>query len=200
MNFVLASRNKHKIQEILEILPELKSQIKTLNDFPQIPEIDETGKTYEENALLKAKTVCQLLSIPTLSDDSGLEVEELNGGPGIYSSRFLGENTSYKIKNEAIIKKLQDASREKRKARFVCAAAVVFPNGKALTARGEIHGYIADEIRGESGFGYDPIFFLPDYGKTMAELAEKEKNRISHRALAFRKLFDNLQASSYNGK
>ena len=200
MNFVLASRNKHKIQEILEILPELKNQIKTLNDFPQIPEIDETGKTYEENALLKAKTVCHLLSITTLADDSGLEVKELDGGPGIYSSRFLGENTSYKIKNEAIIKKLQDAPREKRKARFVCAAAAVFPNGKVITARGEIHGYIADKIQGESGFGYDPIFFLPDYGKTMAELSEKEKNRISHRALAFRKLFDNLQASSYNGK
>jgi XTP/dITP diphosphohydrolase len=193
--FVLASRNQHKVKEILDILPELKNQIKTLNDFPAIPEIAETGKTYEENAVLKAKTVCAILSLPVIADDSGLEIESLDWGPGVFSSRFLGETTSYQIKNQEILKKLINTSVENRKARFICAAAAAFPNGKILAAQGKIQGYISEQIRGESGFGYDPIFFLPEYGKTMAELLEEEKNKISHRALAFRKLMQLINSS-----
>jgi non-canonical purine NTP pyrophosphatase (RdgB/HAM1 family) len=191
---VLATNNPHKIKEIQAILGKTPIPLKTLNDFPPVPPVEETGTTYEENALLKGSQIAKALQLPVLADDSGLEIEVLGGKPGVHSSRYLGEKTSYKIKNEKILKLLKGMPPEKKKAKFVCCAVLVFPSGETKIAQAEIWGRIADAPKGENGFGYDPIFFLPDFGKTMAELSFEEKNRISHRAQAFKKLFTRLGA------
>ena len=149
-------------------------------------DIVEDGKTFEENALIKAKAVCGACGEIVLSDDSGLEVDYLNKEPGIYSARYMGEDTSYHIKNASLIERLSGVPDEKRTARFVCAVAVVFPDGREMVLRRTMEGRIAYEEKGENGFGYDPIFFLPEYGCTSAELSPEEKNRISHRGKALR--------------
>ena len=149
-------------------------------------DIIEDGKTFEENALIKARAIRDLSGCIVLADDSGLEVDALNKEPGIYSARYMGEDTSYDLKNANIIERLKGLSGEERSARFVCAIAAAFPDGSEETCRGTIEGQIGYEPAGENGFGYDPIFFVPEYGCTTAQLSPEEKNEISHRGKALR--------------
>ena len=148
--------------------------------------IDENGKTFEENAKIKAQTVagCTDGDMIVLADDSGLEVDALNGEPGVYSARYMGEDTSYRIKNQSLVDRLEGVPVEKRTARFVCVIAAAFPDGTVCTTKGTIEGKIGYEERGENGFGYDPIFYLPDMSRTTAELSPEEKNAVSHRGKA----------------
>ena len=161
-------------------------------------DIVEDGKTFEENAIIKAEAIRKMTNCLVLADDSGLEVDYLDKAPGIYSARFMGEDTSYRIKNKAIIDKLAGVPDEKRTARFVCAIAAAFPDGKTITRRGTIEGIIGYEERGENGFGYDPIFFLPEYGKSTAELSPEEKNTISHRGNALRLIKEVINENTDN--
>ena len=156
-------------------------------------DIEEDGTSFEENALIKAREVCRLAGEMVLADDSGLEIDYLNGEPGIYSARYMGEDTSYRIKNQNLIDRLEGVPDEQRTARFVCAIAAVFPNGKELVVRGTVEGMIGYEERGENGFGYDPIFYLPDRGVSTAELPPEEKNSLSHRGNALRKMKELLE-------
>ena len=181
---ILASNNKDKIKEVKEILTGY--DIISIKEAGVNVDVEENGTTFEENALIKARAVYELMGEITMADDSGLEVDYLNKEPGIYSARYLGKDTSYTVKNTKIIERLQGVPDEKRTARFVCAIAAVLPDGTILSVSRSMEGIIAHEILGENGFGYDPIFFLPEYGKTSAELTEREKNEISHRGKALR--------------
>ena len=185
---IFATGNEHKMKEIREILDESKYEIISMKEAGVDIDIVEDGKTFEENALVKAKAVMEVTGQLTLADDSGLEIDALNGEPGIYSSRYLGEDTSYVKKNSVILERLKDVPEEKRSARFVCAVAAVFPDGQTKVIRGTMEGIIGYEIKGENGFGYDPIFYLPQYGKYSAELSSDEKNAISHRGEALRRI------------
>lgn len=181
---IFATGNEGKMKEVRVILADIGYEILSLKDIGYDKEIIEDGKTFEENALIKAKTISKEVNEIVLADDSGLEVDYMDKQPGIYSARFLGEDTSYHIKNQYIIDQLKDAKLEERTARFVCAIACVFPDGKTLTTRGIIEGYIGYEERGENGFGYDPIFMIPEFNCSTAELDLEQKNRISHRGKA----------------
>ena len=156
-------------------------------------DIVEDGNSFEENAEIKAKTICEMTGEITLADDSGLEIDYLNKEPGIYSARYMGEDTSYRIKNGNLIQRLEGVPDEKRTARFVCAVAAAFPDGTVKTVRETMEGRIGYEEKGENGFGYDPIFYLPEYGCTSAELSMEEKNKISHRGKALRAIRDVLK-------
>ena len=168
--------------EIREILKDLGMEILSMKEAGVNPEIVENGKTFEENSLIKAQAVHALLPDDiVMADDSGLEIDYLNKEPGIYSARYMGEDTSYDIKNNEILRRMDGVPDEKRTARFVCAIAAVFPDGGEEVTLGVIEGRVAYEIKGEHGFGYDPIFYLPEYGCTTAELPPEKKNEISHR-------------------
>lgn len=183
---VFATGNQEKMREIRQILKDCDYEIVSMKEAGIDIDIEETGTTFEENALIKAKAVfehCHDVDV-VLSDDSGLEVDYLNKAPGVYSARFMGEDTPYSVKNKAIIDKLEGVEEEKRTARFVCVIAAVFANGETYTTRGTIEGMIGYEERGTNGFGYDPIFYLPEKGCTTAELADEEKNKMSHRGKA----------------
>ena len=188
MKIVFATGNPDKLTEIREIVKDLGIEVVTMKEEGFTGEINETGSTFMENALIKARTVAKALGEVTMSDDSGLVVDALGGEPGIYSARWMGEHTSYRIKNKAIIDRLGDLPAEKRTARFVCAMACVFPDGRELTAEEAFEGIIGWEERGRNGFGYDPIFYLPERGCTSAELSREEKNAVSHRGKALRKM------------
>ena len=190
---IFATGNEHKMVEIREILGELPVEILSMKDVGIKADIVENGSTFEENALIKAKEVCKLAGEMVLADDSGLEIDYLNGEPGIYSARYMGEDTSYRIKNQNLIDRLEGVPEEKRTARFVCAIAAAFPDGRSFVVRGTIEGIIGYEERGTNGFGYDPILWLPEYGKTSAELTMEEKNRISHRGKALERMKDALK-------
>ena len=181
---IFATGNEHKMKEIREILDESKYEIVSMKEAGVDIDIVEDGTTFEENALIKAKAVMEVTGALTLADDSGLEIDE----PGIYSSRYLGEDTSYVKKNSVILERLKDVPEEKRGARFVCAVAAAFPDGQTKVIRGIMEGIIGYEIKGENGFGYDPIFYLPQYGKYSAELSSDDKNAISHRGEALRRI------------
>ena len=181
---IFATGNENKMKEIRMILGDLDYEILSMKEAGIDADIVEDGKTFEENAIIKATAISKLSGCLVLADDSGLEVDYMDKMPGIYSARWMGEDTSYSIKNKAIIDKLEGVPDEKRTARFVCAIAAAFPDGRVVTKRGTIEGIIGYEERGENGFGYDPIFFLPEYGKTTAELSPEEKNQISHRGRA----------------
>ena len=184
---VFATGNAHKMIEIRQILEDLGMPVISMKEAGVNPEIVEDGTTFEENALIKAREVAKLLPDDiVLADDSGLEVDALNKEPGIYSARYAGENTSYEIKNQLILDRLKDVTEEKRTARFACAVAAVFPDGTEKVVRENMEGRIAYESAGANGFGYDPIFYLPEYGCTSAELSPEEKNAISHRGKALR--------------
>ena len=193
---IFATGNEHKMKEIREILDESKYEIISMKEAGVDIDIVEDGKTFEENALIKAKAVMEVTGQLTLADDSGLEIDALNGEPGIYSSRYLGEDTSYVKKNSVILERLKDVPEEKRSARFVCAVAAAFPDGQTKVIRGTMEGDRKStrlnsshvSIKGENGFGYDPIFYLPQYGKYSAELSSDEKNAISHRGEALRRI------------
>lgn len=181
---IFATSNEGKMDEIREILKDLEVQLVSLKEAGLDPDIEEKGVTFEENAIIKAKTVMEMTGEMVLADDSGIEVDYLDKAPGVYSARFLGEDTPYSIKNQYIIDRLLQAKGEERSARFVCVIACAFPNGEIITRRGTIEGYISDKICGLHGFGYDPIFFVPEYQCTSAEMLPEQKNKISHRGKA----------------
>ncbi|MGP1434943.1 MAG: XTP/dITP diphosphatase [Catonella sp.] len=183
---VFATGNEGKIKEIKEILADFSVEVVSMKEMNITTEVEENGNTFEENSLIKARAISKLTGLPALADDSGLEVDYLNGEPGIYSARYLGRDTDYDYKNNYIIDKLKEAKDEERSARFVCVISLVLPDGREFIKKGVMEGQIAYEIQGENGFGYDPIFYLPQYGKTSAELSSDEKNKISHRGKALR--------------
>ena len=190
---VFATGNTGKMREIREILADLDLEVVSMKEIGFNMPIAENGTTFEENALIKARAVAGQCGEIVLADDSGLEVDYLNGDPGIYSARYMGEETPYSIKNAAIIERLAGVPDEKRTARFVCAIAAVFPDGQELVTLGEIQGRIDYGEKGKNGFGYDPIFYVPEFGKTTAELTDEEKNSISHRGRALRKMKEKLR-------
>ncbi|MBE5924063.1 MAG: XTP/dITP diphosphatase [Lachnospiraceae bacterium] len=191
---IFATGNQDKMKEIRMILGDLDYEILSMKEAGISADIVEDGKTFEENAEIKASAIAKISNCLVLADDSGLEVDYMDKQPGIYSARWMGEDTSYDIKNKKIIENLEGVPDEKRTARFVCAVAAAFPDGKVITKRGTIEGIIGYEQRGENGFGYDPIFFLPEYGKTTAELSPEEKNKISHRGRALELIKKELEA------
>ena len=187
MRIVLATNNKDKIKEIRRILSGLPAEVLTLEDFPGFPKVKETGKTLKENAILKAESIFRFTQLPSLADDSGLEVEVLNGAPGVLSSRFAGEHCSYQDNNRKLLLMMKDVPPEKRGAKFVCVVAIARGIDKITAVRGEVKGVITEEEKGENGFGYDPVFFIPRLNRTFAQLTLDKKNKISHRAQAFTK-------------
>lgn len=191
---IFATSNEGKMDEIRDICKDLDVELLSLKDAGIVAEIDENGTSFEENAIIKAKTVMEMTSAMVLADDSGIEVDYLNKAPGIYSARFLGEDTPYSVKNQYIIDQLAKAEGEERSARFVCVIACAFPDGRMITAKGTIEGYIAHKISGSHGFGYDPIFYVPEYSCTMADMAPEEKNKISHRGKALMKMKELLKS------
>lgn len=189
---IFATGNADKMKEIRMILGDCDYDIISMKEAGIKIDIDENGTTFEENAIIKAKAIMEVTGCLTLADDSGLEVDALNKEPGVYSARYMGENTSYDIKNQSILDRLQGVTGSDRSARFVCVIAAAFPDGRIITRRGTIEGVIADKPCGEEGFGYDPIFFVPELGKTTAQLDPREKNLISHRGKALTAIREEL--------
>jgi XTP/dITP diphosphohydrolase len=189
---VFATGNEGKMREIREILGDLDMEIVSMKEAGITADIVEDGATFEENARIKATAVAACTDDIVLADDSGLEVDYLNKEPGVYSARYLGEDTPYEIKNQAILDRLSGVPKEKRTARFVCAIAAVLPDKQVIIARETIEGYIGERPAGTNGFGYDPIFYVDEYGCSTAELSEEEKNAISHRGKALRAIKERL--------
>ena len=183
---IFATGNQDKMKEIRMILENLGIPVSSMKEAGIDVDIVEDGTTFEENAMIKAEAIAKLTEAIVLADDSGLEIDYLNKEPGSYSARYAGTDTSYEIKNNLLLQRLEGVPDEKRTARFVCAIAAVFPDGSKETVRGTIEGRIGYEIAGEHGFGYDPIFYLPEYGCTTAELDPEKKNELSHRGKALR--------------
>ena len=194
---IFATGNKNKVRECHEILKDVADEIVSMKEAGLKADIDENGSTFEENAMIKAKAVHDLApDCIVIADDSGLVVDALNGEPGIYSARYLGEDTSYDIKNAKILERMQGVPREKRTARFVCAMAVIMPDGDSFTKTGVMEGYIGDHAEGENGFGYDPVFFVEPQNCSTAVLSPDEKNAISHRGQAMRAIAEELKVRS----
>lgn len=186
---IFATGNAHKMVEIREILAGVDGEILSMKDAGIDIDIVEDGATFEENAMIKARAIAQIVpDAIVLADDSGLEIDFLNKEPGIYSARYGGEDTSYDIKNQMLLDRMTEAVGEERSGRFVCVIAAVFPDGSEKSCRGTIEGLIADRICGENGFGYDPIVYSPEVGKSLAEISSEEKNKISHRGKALREM------------
>ncbi len=191
---IFATGNADKMKEIRMILSDMGMEILSMKEAGANPDIVEDGTTFEENARIKAQSVAKLFPDDiVLADDSGLEIDYLNGEPGIYSARYLGEDTSYEIKNQKLIERLFGVPKEQRTARFVCAIAAALPDGSTKTVRGTIEGYIGEKSAGENGFGYDPIFYVDEYGCSTAQLLPEEKNKISHRGNALRAMREELK-------
>ena len=191
---IFATGNEGKMREIREILAGMETEILSMKEAGLQSDAEETGTTFEENAIIKAKAMAAMTDDIVLADDSGLEVDYLNKEPGIYSARYLGEDTSYDIKNQAILDRMKGVPKEKRSARFVCAIAAVLPNKEVLVVRETIEGYIGYEVAGCNGFGYDTIFYVDEFGCSTAELSEEEKNKVSHRGKALRVMREKLIA------
>jgi XTP/dITP diphosphohydrolase len=192
MQLVLATNNKDKIREIRELLDDLPITILTRDDFLDFPDPEETGTTLEENATLKATAIRDFCDMPALADDSGLEVDALDGAPGVFSSRYAGENVTYRDNNEKLLRELKEVPDRKRTARFRCVMAIAWLDGTVETVDGVAEGRITTDIAGRDGFGYDPVFFYPPAGKRFSEMATDEKNEVSHRGLALEKARDLL--------
>ena len=190
---IFATGNEGKMKEIRMILADLGVPVLSMKEAGVSADIVEDGKTFEENAAIKAETIRDLTGAIVLADDSGLEIDYLGGEPGIYSARYMGEDTSYDIKNQNLLDRLEGVPDEKRTARFVCAICAALPDGRKLTTRGTIEGIIGHGISGENGFGYDPIFWLPEYGCSTAELSPEKKNELSHRGKALRAIKEQLR-------
>ncbi len=197
---IFATGNEGKMREIRAILGDMEVEVSSMKEAGLALEIEEDGVTFEENARIKADAVAAALAeqekeqdCVVMADDSGLEIDYLNGEPGVYSARYLGEETPFSEKSMDLLRRLEDVPEEERSARFVCAIAAVFPDGETVIARGTIEGRIGHELRGGNGFGYDPIFYLPEYGRTAAELSDEEKNRISHRSRALEQMKEELK-------
>ncbi|WNB93232.1 XTP/dITP diphosphatase [Bacillus sp. NEB1478] len=190
MQILIATKNKGKVSEFQSMFDEFGIEVVSLLDMENIPDVEETGDTFEENAILKAETICNKLNIPVISDDSGLEIDALEGRPGVYSARYAGSHKNDEDNMDKVLKELQSVPNMNRTARFVCALAFARPGKETFVVKGKCEGEILHERRGTEGFGYDPIFYLPSMNKSMAELTKKEKNKISHRANALMLLRD----------
>lgn len=190
---IIATKNKGKAKEFEKMFSTFHIKVKTLLDFPEAIDVEETGSTFEENAILKAETISQQYNIMTIADDSGLVIDALDGRPGIYSARYAGEEKNDEANIDKVLAEMIDIPNDDRSAKFYCALAIAIPGKEAITVSGTCEGEILRERKGNNGFGYDPIFFIKDKGQTMAELPSEEKNRISHRAKAVDKLPSILQ-------
>lgn len=190
---VFATGNEGKMREIRQIMKGIDVELLSMKEAGIEADIVEDGESFAENAVIKAKAVAEKTNHIVLADDSGLEIDYLNKEPGIYSARYMGEDTSYDLKNANLLERLEGVPDEKRTARFVCAIAAAMPDGEVFTTVGVIEGRIGYEIKGENGFGYDPIFYLPEYGCTSAQLSEDEKNAISHRGRALAAMREELE-------
>ncbi len=196
---IVATGNAHKMEEIRQILSGSDLHVISMKEAGLHLNIVEDGKTFTENARIKARAVTEATGHMAMADDSGLVIDALNGEPGIYSARYMGEDTSYDIKNQNLIDRLQGLEGSERAARFVCAMVCTFPDGSELVCEETMEGEIAKSIAGENGFGYDPILFLPDKGVTSAQLSAEEKNAISHRGKALRRISEMLKAGEAMG-
>ena len=194
VKIVFATGNQGKLREIQEIMADMDVEIISMKEAGICVDIVENGTTFEENAMIKAKAIAKYTDAIVMADDSGLEIDYLNKEPGIYSARYLGEDTSYDIKNQALLDRMEGVPQEKRTARFVCAIAAVFPDGDVQVVRETMEGFIGYSIEGENGFGYDPIFYLEEYGCTSAAISPEEKNKISHRGKALKAMKNTLLA------
>lgn len=190
---IFATGNQGKMREIRQILEGMDVEILSMKEAGIETDIVEDGADFTENAVIKAKAIAAMTDCIVLADDSGLEIDYLHKEPGIYSARYLGEDTSYDIKNADLLRRMEGVEEKLRTARFVCAIAAIMPDGEVLTTLGTIEGHIGYEPKGDNGFGYDPIFYLPEYGCTSAELTEKEKNAISHRGRALQAMRAELE-------
>lgn len=196
---VLATRNPHKGVELSALLSDLGITIRTLAEFPDAPDVIEDGETCQANAIKKATAIARHTGLPVVADDTGLMVDALNGRPGVYAARYAGEGATYEDNWRKLLRELDGVSWEKRKACFVTVAAIAIPTGKVEVAEGVLEGIIASAPAGSGGFGYDPVFFIPELGKTLAQLTSEEKNRISHRAKAFAKAREIIRAMNDEG-
>ena len=185
---IIATGNKGKAKEFETLFSPLGYEVLTLHDLEGATDVEETGTTFEENAILKAEALCKQFDTMVISDDSGLMIDALDGRPGVYSARYAGEQKNDNANIDKVLEELMDVPEEERTARFYCALAVAVPGEDTLTVSGTVEGRIANSRQGENGFGYDPVFYVPDLGKMMAELKPEEKNAISHRANALKKL------------
>lgn len=192
---VLATRNRHKGAEVAALLDGLDLTIRTLDEFPHAPEVVEDGATCEANAVKKAREIAAATGLPAVADDTGLEVDALGGRPGVYAARYAGEQATYEDNCRKLMHELSGIPVGKRTARFITVAALAFPSNGVRVTTGELHGLITERPAGSQGFGYDPVFFVPELGKTLAELSAEEKNLVSHRAKAFLKLREIIQES-----
>lgn len=195
---IFATGNKDKMKEIREILKDLNCEVLSMKEAGLVTDVEENGSTFEENALIKASAIAALSKEQgnediILADDSGLEIDALNKEPGIYSARYMGEDTPYSIKNANLISRLEGVKDEDRTARFVCAVAAVLPPGESMVVRGTIEGIIGYEEKGSNGFGYDPIFYVPEFGCTTSELTLEQKNEISHRGNALKQIKEKIK-------
>lgn len=191
---IFATGNKDKMREIREIMADMDVEVLSMKEAGIIVDVVEDGETFEENSLIKARAIAKHTDAIVLADDSGLEIDYLDKAPGVYSARYMGEDTSYDIKNQSLIDQLDGVPKEKRTARFVCAIAAVLPNKEELVVRETMEGYIGYEIAGENGFGYDPILYLDEFGCSSAALSREQKNEISHRGKALRAMKEILKS------
>ncbi|ANX13117.1 non-canonical purine NTP pyrophosphatase [Fictibacillus arsenicus] len=190
MKILIATKNIGKVKEFQSMFKDLGIEVISLLDIKNSPDVEETGVTFEENSIIKAEAICSIMKIPVIADDSGLEVDALEGRPGVYSARYAGSEKSDEANMDKVLSELRGVAEPNRTARFVCALAFARPDKKTFVVRGTCEGEILSERRGNEGFGYDPIFYLPQLECSMAELSKEEKNKISHRAVALQKLKD----------
>lgn len=201
MKVVLASKNPHKLVELDAILNKLGIELVLQSTLGVDIDVEETGTTFEENSFLKAQAVMRATGLPALADDSGIAVDALNGAPGVYSARYGFDDTLDDVgRMNLLLKNMEQVPDGQRQAKFVCVITLVMPDGSSVQARGEVHGQLTREPRGENGFGYDPIFYYPPAGMTTAQLPREEKNRISHRAVALKSMYEKLKEQGYADK
>ncbi len=201
MKVVLASKNKHKWEEIRKITEKLDIQLIMESELGVDIDVEETGTTFEENSLLKARAVMEATGLPALADDSGIAVDALNGEPGIYSARYgFDESLDDWGRLQLLLKNMENVPDDRRQGKFVCVITMITPENEIIQARGEVHGMITRKPAGEGGFGYDPIFYYPPFGKTLAEVPAEQKNQVSHRAKALNLFYEKLKEAGYADK
>ena len=201
MKVVLASKNKHKLVEISKITEKFGIELVLQSSLGVDVDVEETGTTFEENSFLKAEAVMKATGLPALADDSGIAVDALNGEPGIYSARYgFDESLDDWGRVLLLLKNTEHVPDEQRRAQFVCVITMVTPEGQTIQARGEVHGFLTREPAGQGGFGYDPIFYYPPFGKTLAEVSPEEKNQVSHRANALKLFYEKMKEAGYADK